>query len=134
MAIRIKGELALGAYLSRMPEACAECGCSLGFDIGGGMGCARCDGRPDLSQVLTSTCEDMRAFYSALHLLPTSEAADCVLIRSHIAYHAGAMDAERAEIKASRGHSYKVSDSRGVHVVRILDHFDHRTGVVGWAS
>ena len=77
----------------------------------------------------------MKEFYSAAQMLPTSETADIALIRSYIAYHAGNAAAERASIRASRGHSYRVS-WHGKHdkhdrIVRIRDHYDHRAGVLG---
>lgn len=68
----------------------------------------------------------MREAYSLHSMIPTSTSADTYLIRSHIAYHCGSDAAERAIIKPSRGHSYKID---GV-VVRIVDHYDHREGVV----
>ena len=80
----------------------------------------------------------MREFYSATNMLPTSEVADIALIRSHIAYHAGSKRAEQANIRASRGHSYRVflygrPSDKGT-VVKIVDHFDHRHGVTGLFS
>lgn len=71
----------------------------------------------------------MRNFYSALSLIPTSTNADTALIRSHIAYHSGSAAADRAVIKPSRGHSYRVNKDV---IVRITDHYDHRNGVTGW--
>jgi len=52
-----------------------------------------------------------------------------MLIRSHIAYWGGTALAERAVIKPSRGHSYRVN---GSVVVKISDHYDHREGITGW--
>lgn len=80
----------------------------------------------------------MRAFYDAHSMIPTSTNADVALIRSHIAYHSGAAAAERAAIKASRGHWYRVAP-HGKHssteiAVRIIDYYDHRAGVLGWTS
>ena len=80
----------------------------------------------------------MREFYSATNMLPTSEVADIALIRSHIAYHAGSKRAEQTNIRASRGHSYRVflyggPSDKGT-VVKIVDHFDHRHGVTGLFS
>lgn len=80
----------------------------------------------------------MREFYKECRLLPTSETADISLIRSHIAYWSGNAAAERASIKASRGHSYRVAPY-GKHtksdvIVRISDHYDHRLGVSGWTQ
>ena len=77
----------------------------------------------------------MKEFYAVAGMLATSENADIALIRSHIAYHAGSRPAERASIKPSRGHSYRVS-MYGAHdkfdlIVRITDHYDHRNGVSG---
>jgi len=72
---------------------------------------------------------DMKAFYSTLGALATSTNADIVLIRSHIAYWSGEKAAERAVIKPSRGHSYRVN---GDTIVRIADHWDHREGVTGY--
>lgn len=75
----------------------------------------------------------IRGAYSKLRLLPTSTNADVFLIRSHIAYWAGSREAERMTISPSRGHSYKIQAGRGEKmIVRIVDHFDHREGVVGW--
>ncbi len=73
----------------------------------------------------------MRDLYDRLGLIPTSTNADTVLIRSHIAYWSGSKEAERATIKPSRGHSYRVN---GSVIVRIADHYDHRDGVTGWNS
>ena len=70
----------------------------------------------------------MRDLYALLGLLATSTAATTVLIRSHIAYWCGRAAAERATIKPSRGHSYKVN---GRQIVRIVDYYDHRKGVTG---
>lgn len=74
----------------------------------------------------------MKDLYSALHLLATSTSADIVLIRSHIAYWAGNTVAEKATIKPSRGHSYRITSNHGDVIVKIADHFDHREGVIGW--
>jgi len=71
----------------------------------------------------------MKELYAALGLLATSENADTVLIRSHIAYWSGDKAAEAAVIKPSRGHSYRIN---GAVLVRITDYFDHRDGIVGW--
>ena len=78
----------------------------------------------------------MREFYNLAGLLPTSENADVALIRSHIAYWSGAKKAEKASIKASRGHKYRVA-MYGTHdksdlIVRITDYYDHREGVIGY--
>jgi len=73
--------------------------------------------------------DGMHGLYNHLGIIPTSENADIVLIRSHIAYWAGSKKAERAEIKPSRGHSYKIDKTT---VVRITDYYDHREGVVGF--
>lgn len=78
----------------------------------------------------------MKEFYSANHMLATSEEADISLIRSHIAYHAGVQRAKQAIIKPARGHSYRVrlyGMGDGV-IVRISDHYDHRNGVTGLFS
>ena len=82
-----------------------------------------------------ATVQDMKAFYAAAAMYPTSTNGDVALIRSHIAYHCGQVRAERASIKPSRGHSYRVA-MYGEHdkhdtIVRISDHYDHRNGVVG---
>ncbi len=74
----------------------------------------------------------MRAFfYSQVGVIATSENADIMLIRSHIAYWSSSDAAFRAVIKPSRGNSYRVN---GDTIVRIVDHYDHRDGVTGWAS
>jgi hypothetical protein len=77
----------------------------------------------------------MRGLYDRLEMLPTSENADVVLIRSHIAYWAGNTAAARAVIWASRGHTYKVSgvDYR-TFVVRVVNPYDHRDGVTGFCG
>ena len=84
----------------------------------------------------TSGLGDMRAFYSHAAMYPSSTNGDVALIRSHIAYWAGEERAQRAVIKPSRGHSYRVHSSAlpGSYsvVVRITDHYDHREGVHGW--
>lgn len=77
---------------------------------------------------------DMRAFYDAARMIPTSTNADIALIRSHIAYWAGQRAAEEADVVPSRGHSYRF-DLHGVrYVVRIADYFDHRQGVTGFVE
>ena len=80
--------------------------------------------------------DGMKSFYDLVGVIPTSEIADVALIRSHIAYWAGAKKAEAASIRASRGHSYRVA-MWGHHdhsdlIVRIVDHYDHREGVTGF--
>lgn len=79
----------------------------------------------------------MKEFYKVNHMLATSEEADIALIRSHIAYHAGAQRAKQATIKPSRGHSFRVRlygmGDDGV-IARITDHYDHRNGVTGLFS
>lgn len=76
---------------------------------------------------------DMREFYNAYSLIPTSTNADCALILSHIAYWSGLTEADKATVTPSRGHSYRVKQRFGADViVRIADHYDHREGVVGW--
>jgi hypothetical protein len=80
----------------------------------------------------------MREFYSVLQCYPTSTNGDIALIRSHIAYHSSSAAAERAVIKPSRGHTYRVHASarKGSYslIVRITDPYDHRAGVHGWTS
>jgi hypothetical protein len=71
----------------------------------------------------------MREFYAKTNTYATSTNGDTALIRSHIAYHSGIATAERATIKPSRGHSYRIN---GDHIVKITDHYDHRNGVTGW--
>lgn len=78
----------------------------------------------------------MKEFYNAIGVLPTSENADVALIRSHIAYWSGAVKAEKASIKPSRGCSYRVA-MYGHHdktdiILKIRDYYDHRDGVVGY--
>jgi len=77
-----------------------------------------------------SSLSGMREFYAVNGMLATSTVADTALIRSHVAYHSGMQAAERAVIKPSRGHSYKVNGT----VVRISNHYDHRDGITGWTS
>lgn len=83
---------------------------------------------------------DMRAFYKILGVYPTSAVGDEILIRSHIAYHAGSVRAGQALVKVSRGHSYKVSlyghttRKQDWQIVRIKDYYDHRNGVIGLFS
>lgn len=79
-------------------------------------------------------CGDMRGAYDREHILPTSEHADIFLIRSHIAYWAGRLEAARATIKPSRGHSYSITIYGQRSIVRIADHYDHRAGVVGYTD
>ena len=79
----------------------------------------------------------MREFYGVLKVYPTSEHGDTMLIRSHIAYHSGNAVAERAMIRPSRGHSYRVNlyghpDKSTDRIVRIIDYYDHRDGVTGY--
>ena len=74
----------------------------------------------------------MKEVYKTLGVLATSTAADTVLIRSHIAYWSGNATAERAEIKSSRGHTYKVLDGQEKKIVKISNHYDHRDGIEGW--
>src|SRR5258707_1079594 len=52
----------------------------------------------------------MREFYHAVGIIATSETADVMLIRSHIAYWSGNATAERAVIKPSHGHSSRRRD------------------------
>jgi hypothetical protein len=83
-----------------------------------------------------SMLPSMKEFYSLLNMLPTSTAADTVLIRSHIAYWSGHAKADRASIKPSRGCSYRIA-LYGKHdkhdtIVKIRDYYDHREGVVGY--
>lgn len=78
---------------------------------------------------------DMRGYYRARGVYPTSTDGDTELIRSHVAYWAGLKAAERVSIKPSRGHSYRVA-LNGTHgsddtIVRITDYYEHRYGVVG---
>lgn len=81
-------------------------------------------------------CQDMRGFYDRAGMLPTSTNADIALIRSHIAYWSGAQKAERASIKRSRGHSYRVAmwgpHDKSDTIAKIRDYYDHRDGVVGY--
>ena len=82
----------------------------------------------------STTCGDMREYYHSAGLLATSENADIALIRSWIAYWAGEDAADRASIRPSRGHSYRIANY-GHHdkddvIVTIADHYDHRNGVV----
>ncbi len=77
----------------------------------------------------------MREMYDALGILATSERADIVLIRSHVAYHTSDAEAARVTIKPSRGHSYRITGGRAdlcPCVVRIANPYDHREGVTGW--
>jgi hypothetical protein len=81
----------------------------------------------------------MREFYAVNNMIATSTVADEALIRSHIAYHAGQTLAEWAEIRPSRGHSYKVNllgrpKRQDWKLVRITNHYDHRSGVAGLFS
>lgn len=77
---------------------------------------------------------DMRGFYDRCRLLPTSTNADISLIRSHVAYWSGSAEAERAVIRPSRGHSYRLKAHGMEFLVRISDHYDHRNGVAGWTQ
>jgi len=78
--------------------------------------------------------QGMGSLYEALGLLPASDAADIVLIRSHVAYWTGHAAAERCTINRSRGHSFRVTGARADldRVVHVVDHYDHREGVIGW--
>lgn len=81
-----------------------------------------------------SSLPGMRELYSQLRIYPSSPNGDEILIRSHIAYWSGPEAAERAIIKPSRGSSYRVNRDAcnpGL-VVRIVDYYDHREGVIGW--
>lgn len=82
------------------------------------------------------TPDGMRGLYNRLGLIATSEIADIVLIRSHIAYHAGHKEAARARILPSRGHSYRIHGTYTADkiIVRIRDYYNHREGVVGFAT
>lgn len=76
----------------------------------------------------------MREYYNAAGLIPTSTNADIALIRSWIAYWQGESAADRASIRPSRGHSYRIA-LYGRHdaedtIVRISDYYDHRNGVI----
>lgn len=72
------------------------------------------------------------SLYRMAQLIPTSTAADTVLIRSHIAYWSGHNEASKATIRPSRGHSYRVAANGWDRIVRITDYHDHRNGVTGW--
>ena len=80
--------------------------------------------------------DGMREFYQAVQAYPTSPNGDVMLIRSHIAYHAGERAAQTASIRPSRGNSYRVArwgtHDKGDSIVRITDYYDHRNGVVGY--
>lgn len=77
----------------------------------------------------------MREFYHAAGMIATSDVATIALIRSYIAYHVGNAAAERASIKPSRGHSYRVAwygkHGKDDQIVKIRDYYDHRAGVLG---
>lgn len=98
------------------------------------------EGTMHICQAEYTHLEGMREFYHAIGVLPTSEVADIALIRSHVAYHLGSQKAMQAHIKASRGHSYRVSlyglstRPSDYQVVRIRDYYDHRNGVTGIVS
>lgn len=79
----------------------------------------------------------MRELYGLHRVCATSEHADIMLIRSHVAYWSGIATAERLDIRPSRGHSYKLREPRSgavVAVCRVSDPFDHREGVTGWRT
>lgn len=81
----------------------------------------------------------MREFYSACNTIATSTNARELLVRSHIAYHAGQQFAERAVMRPGRGHSFRVNiygrfDKRSDAIVQFSDEFDHRVGVHGLFS
>lgn len=71
----------------------------------------------------------MDNLYANLRLIPTSIAADIVLIRSYVAYWHGTTTAERTAIRPSRGHSYRVEFPYRTYKAVITDHYDHRDGV-----
>lgn len=93
-------------------------------------------GNLHICQERFASLPSMREFYPLIEALPTSENADRALIRSHIAYWSGSMKAEKASIKASRGHSYRVAmygkHDKGDIIVKISDYYDHRDGVLGY--
>lgn len=76
----------------------------------------------------------MRDLYGLARVYPTSTLGDTMLIRSHIAYHSGSHNAERATIRPTRGHRYRVTLYPYAVVVGITNPDDHRAGVVGWCS
>lgn len=82
--------------------------------------------------LLQTNYPDMRTAYDRLRMIPTSTNADIYLIRSHIAYWAGRIEAERSEIRPSRGHSYKATMHGTTYRVGIVNRYDHREGVVGF--
>lgn len=84
------------------------------------------------AHLLTSTACTMREFYDRENMIATSIVATTALIRSHIAYHAGRLAAERAEINPSRGHSYRIDLDGQRTIVRITDYYDHRNGIKGF--
>lgn len=98
----------------------------------------QCDASPNQHICLPQYAQmNMHEFYRAIAAIPTSDYANVALIRSHIAYHAGQKMAERALIKPSRGHSYRVSlhgRNDDWKIVKIIDHYDHRDGVTGLFS
>lgn len=75
----------------------------------------------------------IRELYELLRIYPTSTAGDTVLIRSHIAYWRGPVQAARVTIRPSRGHTYRVcgldSADCGDQIAVISDYYDHRDGV-----
>lgn len=84
--------------------------------------------------IQSTTCFDMREYYHAAGLLATSTNADIALIRSWIAYWQGEAKADRASIRTSRGHSYRIAyygrHDAGDTFVTISDYYDHRNGVI----
>ena len=84
-----------------------------------------------MAHLLETTFPDIRTAYDRCNYMPTSERADIYLIRSHIAYWCGHLAADRAVIHASRGHSYRIDLNGTRYIVRIVDYYDHRQGIVG---
>src|SRR4051812_5063057 len=64
---------------------------------------------PHICQPEHCASDGMRNLYAKLGVYPSSEHGDVILIRSHIAYWSGSAVAERALIKPSRGHTYRVT-------------------------
>ena len=92
-----------------------------------------------MTNLCLTTLGTMKELYEQEKAYPSSDVGNELLIRSHIHYHAGQKFAERAVIKPSRGHSYKVglygeNRSKDMKTLKITDYYDHRNGVTGLFS
>lgn len=76
----------------------------------------------------------MQNLYEKLGLDPASVEAGVVLVRSHVAYHAGNRAAEMIDISACRTRKYRFELYGRKYHVEVVDRYDHRFGVTGFCD